>query len=147
NAPPPKPFTNQATWMGGVSMGFYNMAAGDVPYFASLANRYTLSDNYHQFLLGGTGPNSISIGTADPLVYSDTDGNPATPPAAQVENPNAYAGTNNWYLQDGFALLDPGNTSNASYTNCSDPAQPGVPAIMGLLASLPYKAFNSGNCA
>jgi phospholipase C len=147
NTPPPKPITNQTTWMGGVSMGFYNMAAGDVPYFASLANRYTLGDNYHQFQLGGTGPNSLSIGTADPLVYSDANGNPATPPAAQVENPNAYAGSNNWYQQEGFALSDPGNTSNASYTNCSDPAQPGVPAIMDFLASLPYKAFNSGNCA
>ncbi len=147
NTPPPSPFTDQTTWMGGVSMGFYNMAAGDVPYFASLANRYTLSDNYHQFQLGGTGPNSLSIGTADPLVYSDANGNPAIPSAAQVENPDAYPGSNNWYQQEGFALSDSGNTSNASYTNCSDPTQPGVVAIMGLLVSLPYKAFNSGNCA
>lgn len=64
NTPPPSPFTDQSTFQGAVSMGFYNMAAGDVPYFASLANTYAISDNYHQFLLGGTGPNSISIGTA-----------------------------------------------------------------------------------
>jgi len=147
NTPPPLPFTDQSTFQGGVSMGFYNMAAGDVPYFASLANEYAISDNYHQFLLGGTGPNSISIGTGAPLVYSDANGNPTTPPALQVENPNPYAGSNNWYRQDGFYIADAGNESNASYTNCSDSTQPGVSAIMDYLAALPYKPFNSGNCA
>lgn len=145
--PPPSPFTNQTTWQGAVSMGFYNMAAGDVPYFALLANDYAISDNYHQFQLGGTGPNSISIGTADPLVYSGANGKPTPPPARQVEDPNAYPGTNNWYLKEGFSIKDPGNTSNASYTNCSDPDQPGVATIMGYLSTLPYKPFNSGNCA
>jgi phospholipase C len=148
NTPPPPPplFTDQSTFMGGVAMGFYNMAAGDVPYFASLANQYALSDNYHQFQLGGTGPNSLSIGTADPLFYSDANGNPATPVSSQIENPNAFPGSNNWYLQEGFSLHDPGNTSNASYTNCSDATQPGVSSIMELLDALPYKAFRSGNC-
>jgi phospholipase C len=142
NNTPPTP-----TFMGGVAMGFYNMSTGDVPYFASLANEYALSDNYHQFLPGGTGPNSISIGTAAPLVFSDANGNPAKPLAGQVENPNAYPGTNNWYRQEGYAILDSGNTSNASYTNCSDSTQPGVAPIMNFLDSLPYKPFNSGNCA
>ncbi|MGA3053067.1 MAG: alkaline phosphatase family protein [Candidatus Korobacteraceae bacterium] len=147
NTPPPLPLTDQSTFQGAVSMGFYNMAAGDVPYFAYLANTYAISDNYHQFLLGGTGPNSISIGTGAPLVYSDANGNPTTPPALQVENPNPYTGSNNWYQQDGFYLPDSGNESNASYTNCSDSTQPGVSAIMNYLAALPYKPFNSGNCA
>ncbi|MEO8727080.1 MAG: alkaline phosphatase family protein, partial [Acidobacteriaceae bacterium] len=147
NTPPPSPFTEQTTWQGSVSMGFYNMAAGDVPYFALLANQYTLADNYHQFILGGTGPNSIAIGTADPLVYSDANGDPSTPPVDQMENPNPYPGTNNWYQQDGFALSDPGNTSNAAYTNCSDATQPGVTAIISYLNLLPYKPFNSGDCA
>jgi phospholipase C len=147
NTAPPAQFTDQTTWMGGVSMGFYNMAAGDVPYLASLANQYTLADNYHQFILGGTGPNSISTGTADALIYRDANGTMATPIASQVENPDAYAGSNNWYQQEGFALKDPGNTSNASYTNCSDPTQPGVKAIMNYLNILPYKPFRSGNCA
>ena len=52
NTPPPLPFTDQSTFQGAVSMGFYNMAAGDVPYFASLANTYAISDNYHQFHIG-----------------------------------------------------------------------------------------------
>ena len=147
NTPPPPNFTDQSTFQGAVSMGFYNMAAGDVPYFASLANTYAMSDNYHQFILGGTGPNSISIGTAAPLVYSDANGNPTTPPTLQVNNPDPYPGSNNWYQKDGFYLGNTGNESNAAYTNCSDPTQPGVPAIMNYLAALPYKAFNSGNCA
>jgi phospholipase C len=147
NTPPPVPFTDQSTFQGAVSMGFYNMAAGDVPYFASLANTYAISDNYHQFILGGTGPNSISIGTAAPLVYSDGNGNPTTPPTLQVNNPDPYPGSNNWYQKDGFYLGNTGNESNAAYTNCSDTTQPGVPAIMNYLAALPYKAFNSGNCA
>ena len=29
-------------------MGFYNMAAGDYAYFQSLAQRYSINDNYHQ---------------------------------------------------------------------------------------------------
>jgi phospholipase C len=147
NTPPPTPFTDQSTWQGAVSMGFYNMAAGDVPYFAGLANTYAISDNYHQFMLGGTGPNSISIGTAAPLIYSDANGNPATPPALQVENPNPFVGSNNWYQQEGFYIVDSGNESNSSYTNCSDSSQPGVQAIFQYLAALPYKPFNGGNCA
>jgi phospholipase C len=147
NTPPPVPFTDQSTWQGAVSMGFYNMAVGDAPYFASLANTYAISDNYHQFMLGGTGPNSISIGTAAPLIYTDSGGNPATPPALQVENPNPFAGSNNWYQQEGFYIADSGNESNSSYTNCSDTTQPGVQPISQYLNALPYKPFNDGNCA
>jgi phospholipase C len=145
---PPWPnFTDQSTWQGSVAMGFYNMAQGDVPYFASLANNYAINDNYHQFQLGGTGPNSITTGTADPLVYTNAKGVQATPPVLQVEDPNPYPGSNNWYLKEGFYLLDAGNESNASYTNCSDPSQPAVSAITNYLAQLPYKPFRSGNCA
>jgi phospholipase C len=145
---PPWPnFTDQSTWQGSVAMGFYNMAQGDVPYFASLANNYAISDNYHQFQLGGTGPNSITTGTADPLVYTNAKAKQATPPLLQVEDPNPFPGSNNWYLKEGFYLFDAGNQSNASYTNCSDPSQPAVTAITNYLAQLPYKPFRSGNCA
>jgi phospholipase C len=147
NTPPPSPFTDQSTWQGALSMGFYNMSAGDLPYFVTLANKYAISDNYHQPMLGGTGPNSIYIGTGAPLIYSDANGNPATPPALQVENPNPYVGSNNWYQQDGFYLFNAGNESNAAYVNCSDQHQPGVQSILQYLNSLPYKPFKAGNCA
>jgi phospholipase C len=42
------PTDDQQTFQGGIPMGFYNMAAGDYPYFQSLARQYAISDNYHQ---------------------------------------------------------------------------------------------------
>jgi phospholipase C len=52
------PTTDQSTYQGGVAMGFYNIAQGDFPYFLDLAYNYAISDNYHQPVMGGTGPNS-----------------------------------------------------------------------------------------
>ncbi len=40
----------------GQTMAFFNMQNGDAPFFKSLADTYTMSDNYHQPVLGGTGP-------------------------------------------------------------------------------------------
>ena len=57
NTPPPTNFTQDTTFQGGTAMGFYNMANGDLPYMKSLADQYAMSDNYHQFMFGGTGPN------------------------------------------------------------------------------------------
>src|SRR5262249_54740557 len=52
---------------GAISMGFYNMnpfydahgnrEPGDAVIFKSLADRYAISDNYHQAIMGGTGAN------------------------------------------------------------------------------------------
>jgi phospholipase C len=144
--PPPSDLPDYYTIQGGVSMGYYNMANGDVPYFASLAQQFAMSDNYHQFQFGGTGPNSITIGTAAPLIFTDSNGNPATPPTINIENPNPFAGSNNYYQNDGWFPANPGSTSIGSYTNCSDPTQDGVASIQNFLNSLPYKPFNGGNC-
>jgi phospholipase C len=43
---------------GSTSMFFYNVQTGDAPYLKSLADAYTMSDNYHQAVLGGTGANT-----------------------------------------------------------------------------------------
>ena len=45
----------QTTGEGSTALAFYNVQQGDVPYFTSLANTYTLSDNFHQSVIGGTG--------------------------------------------------------------------------------------------
>jgi phospholipase C len=45
------PTTDQGTTQGGVAMGFYNVAQGDLPYFQSLAQTYAISDNHHQFAM------------------------------------------------------------------------------------------------
>jgi phospholipase C len=107
-----------------------------------------MSDNFHQSVSGGTGVNHIMFGHGDVIWFSDSNGNPAAPPdSSQVENPNPAPGTNNWYTEDGY-----GRDKNAghpppfaaapvsgggSYSNCSDPNQPGVKQIVDYLASLP----------
>jgi len=142
------PMTEQDTYQGGVAMGFYNMAQGDFPYFLDLAENYAISDNYHQPVMGGTGPNSQFLFTGDVYYFTDADGNPAMPPAGApdlIEDPNPRAGTNNFYNNDKFGSADPGSTGVA-FTNCSDPMQPGVQPIMNYLNALPRPPFNSGNC-
>jgi acid phosphatase len=130
----PASSTNQ----GGVAMGFYSMASGDAPYFRELARGFAIADNYHQPVMGGTGANFLALSTGHAGVYLE-NGKPAMPPANQIENPDPREGTNNWYRQSGYR--------GGSYTACADASQPGVKAIRDYLASLPYKAFNDGNCA
>ena len=110
---------------GGELMGFVNMHRGDASYLRSLADRYAISDNHHQFIMGGTGMNFFSIPTADLPVYK-IGGTLATPPPNQVENPNPAPGSENFFRQDGY--------QGGSYVNCSDAQQPGVSAILGVLA-------------
>src|SRR5712671_373215 len=110
----------------GQTMAFFNMQQGDAPLFKSLADEYTMSDNYHQPVLGGTGPDSQPLGFADQVFFSDGNGNPATPAAAHIYNADPQAGTLNLY------------THLAQWFNCSDEAQPGIGAITSYLKSLPY---------
>jgi phospholipase C len=132
---PPKPLKE-----GDIAMGFYNVAQGDAPYLTKLAREYTLNDNYHQAVMGGTYANHMMLAYADALYYADANGDPATPnhvlvPGSnppkyvdEVENPNPLTGTNNWYTNDGYG--------GGSYTNCSDYTQPGVAPIVNYLAAL-----------
>ena len=46
-------------------MAFYNVQAGDVPVLKALADRYSMSDNFHQSVMGGTGANHIMLGSGD----------------------------------------------------------------------------------
>ncbi len=140
-AAPPSPLPVPLLKEGNIAMGFYNVANGDMPYFTKLAREYTLNDNYHQPAMGGTYANQMMTGYADALYYADANGNPVAPPAAQIENPNPLAGTNNWYANDGYGSQS--TKIGGSYTNCSDSTQPGVAAIVNYL-----KALNvSPNCA
>jgi phospholipase C len=141
------PMTEQDTYQGGVAMGFYNMAQGDFPYFLDLAENYAISDNYHQPIMGGTGPNSQFLFTGDVYYFTDANGNPAMPATDLIEDPNPRPNTNNFYNNDHFnTVADPGSTGVA-FTNCSDNTQPGVQPIMSYLHALPYAPFNNGNCS
>ncbi len=55
-------------------MGFYNMQQGDVPYFKHLADKYTISDNYHQAGWAAPALNHILFGFGDAIWYSDGNG-------------------------------------------------------------------------
>jgi phospholipase C len=149
------------TGEGSTALGFYNVQKGDVPYFTSIVQKYAMSDNFHQSVNGGTGANHIMFGHADAIWFSDGNGHPQVPPenvqvytgtpdagtVQEIENPNPAAGTNNWYTEDGY-----GESYNAgypppyptepvygggSYSDCSDPSQPGVGPIVNYLRSLP----------
>jgi phospholipase C len=125
--------SSQKAHEGGTSMAFVNMAKGDAPYLKELADTYTIADNYHQAVQGGTGANHVLLGTGHAIWYGDANGNPVAPPAALVANPNPRPGTKNAYLVDG------------GYSNCSDPTAPGVGAITDYLATLPNET--APNCA
>ena len=88
-AAPPSPFTNESTGEGSTSMGFYNVQNGDVPYFTYLANTYTMSDNYHQGIKGGTGANHIMIGTSD-AIWFEQGGKPQEPPKLRRQPSQSY---------------------------------------------------------
>jgi phospholipase C len=128
-------FNDLSTGEGSTSMGFYNVLTGDVPYLTSLAHQYTLLDNMHQSVMGGTGANHIALGYGDAMAYTNGDGSIATPPYNQIENPTPQPGTNNWWAEDGY--------SGGSYTDCSDTLQPGVAPIVNYLSRLGI----SPNCA
>jgi phospholipase C len=115
---------------GSNSMAFYNMQAGDVPVLKKLADQYTMSDNYHQAFMGGTGANHVMLGTGDAIFWSDGNGNPTTPPS-HIANPEPLAGSDNVYKVDvGF---------DGNFTECADASQPGIRPIRDYLRSLPYQ--------
>ena len=120
-------FAGPADRGGGTSMAFYNMQAGDAPLLKRLADEYTISDNYHQPAMGGTGIQHVFLVTGDDIFWSDGKGNPTIPPGG-LANPNPLSGTNNQY------------TANGQFGNCSDVFKaPGVLPIVRYLDSLPYE--------
>ena len=137
-AVPPAPI-----FQGGVQMGFYNMAQGDAPILKNLALNYAMSDNYHQAVMGGTGANHIALGTGYAASYQNSSGQAVSPPAGEIENPNPKPGTDNNYTQDGYGSSTTPNTGG-SYSECADPSQPGVGAILSYEATLPYRTLH--NC-
>jgi phospholipase C len=116
----------------GNEMGFYNAEQEEATLLRQLADRFTLSDNFHQSFLGGTGANHVMFGHADGIFWSDGKGNPVTPPTSVIANPNPAAKTVNQYTVDG------------NFVNCSDFNQPGVAPIVRYLEALPYDA--APNC-
>ena len=144
--------TGTTTGEGSTALGFYNVQQGDAPYFKNLADTYAMSDNFHQSVNGGTGANHIMFGHGDAIWFSDGNGHPLQPPnnvtvvpgtpnagvVAEIENPNPQAGTNNWYVQDGYGGGSFGSPSygGGSYSECADSRQPGVGPVVSYLKQL-----------
>jgi phospholipase C len=162
----PAGFNDESTGEGSTSMGFFNVQNGDAPYLKELADTYSMSDNYHQAVKGGTGANHVMLGTGDGVWFSDGNGNPLVPPnnpvnpaspgtpvvgftsaLSEIENPNPQPGTNNYYIQDGYgggsgspaAVAPMANYGGGSYINCADQTQPGVDAVEDYLGALKNK--------
>ncbi len=129
---PPTDFIS--TGEGSTAMEFYNVQQGDAPYLKFLADKYTLSDNFHQSGQGGTGLNHILFGFADGIWYSDGNGNAMPPPANQIENPDPQPGTNNWYTSDGYG--GSAGSGGGSLSDCGTPGQPGASEVVSYLQSL-----------
>ena len=121
----------------GNSMAFYNMQNGDAPVWKKLADKYTLNDNYHQPVMGGTAVQHIMLGTADAIPW-DTFTDPTTHvafpiPPGGIANPNPQSVSNVKFTVDG------------AWTNCSDTTQPGILPIVNYLGTLPWNP--ASNCA
>ncbi|HEX8782535.1 MAG TPA: alkaline phosphatase family protein [Steroidobacteraceae bacterium] len=116
---------------GSNSMAFLNVQKGDAPVFKRLADKYTLNDNYHQPIMGGTAVQHQMIMTADD-VHWETFNGVTQPPTASVANPDPKSSSNAAFTRD------------KTWTNCSDLTQPGIAPIVAYLASLPWHP--SPNC-
>jgi phospholipase C len=116
---------------GSNSMGFLNMARGDAPVLKQIADQYTINDNYHQPVMGGTAVQHMMLGTADAIFWTPFGG--LTQPPGHIANPDPKSPTNVAFKADG------------QWTNCSDISQPGIAAIVNYLATLPWHP--SPNCA
>jgi phospholipase C len=114
---------------GGNSMAFYNVQAGDAPVLKSLADEFSMSDNFHQSFMGGTGANHVMLGSGDAIFWSNGNGAPMMPPA-RIANPDPLSGSDNQYTVD--------INFDGNFTECGNPSQPGIKPIRDYLESLPY---------
>jgi phospholipase C len=117
---------------GGNSMGFFNMDEGDVPVLNRLAHEFTLADNFHQSVMGGTAANHMMLGSGDAIFWTTFNGI-TQPPAKVVANPDPKSPTSDAFTVDG------------TFTECADRTQPGIAPIVDYLASLPWHPHS--NCA
>jgi phospholipase C len=119
---------------GSNAMGFYNVLQGDAPVFKRLADEFTMSDNYHQPVMGGTAVQHTMMMTGDNLPWDAVAGLPAAPPATQVADPTPKSATNPAFVRD------------ARWTKC-DQTQPGIAPILEYLRTLPWRPdLTASNC-
>jgi phospholipase C len=119
---------------GGNSMGFYNVQDGDAPFLKRLADQYTMSDNYHQPVMGGTAVQHMMMMTGDALPWDAVAGLPAVPPATAVADPTPKSATDAGFVRD------------QRWMAC-DPSKPGIGPILAYLKTLPWRPdLTPSNC-
>jgi phospholipase C len=115
---------------GSNSMGFYNVERGDAPVLKALADEYTMSDNYHQPVMGGTFVQHMMLGTGDVMfwqTYVNQAGVTVTqPPPAAVVDPTPKSATSIGFTKD------------KAWTAC-DSSAPWAATIESYLSTLPWR--------
>ena len=106
---------------GGNAMGFYNVQQGDAPLFKRLADEYTMSDNYHQPVMGGTAVQHTMLMTGDQLPWeqSAARSRPSRRSTA-IADPTPKSATNVGFVRD------------ERWTKCGDPTPAGHQADLRL---------------
>src|SRR5262249_23573785 len=105
------------------SMGFYNVQNGDAPLFKRLAEEYTISDNYHQPVMGGTAVQHTMLMTGDQMFWEPSGSIPAQPPTAAIVDPTPKTATNVAFTRGAHRAPGPG-------TRRGSPAPPGARPIV-----------------
>src|SRR5262249_937398 len=119
---------------GSNARGFYNVLAGDAPLFKRLADEYTMSDNYHQPVMGGTAVQHTMMMTGDNLPWDQVAGLPSAPAATQVADPTPKSAS------------DPAFVRDRRWMAC-DPSKPGIGPIVDYLKTLPWRPdLTPSNC-
>jgi phospholipase C len=125
------PYVGLARGDGSTSnaMGFYNVERGDAPVLKRLADEYTMSDNFHQSIMGGTFVQHMMLGTGDVMSWqayvNSHNVTISQPPAGVVVDPTPQSTTSIGFTKD------------KAWTTC-DPSSPWVAAIQSYLKSLPW---------
>jgi len=99
NIPDPANKAPLTTTAAEIRWPFYNVQPGDAPVLKSLADEFSMSDNFHQSFMGGTGANHVMLGTGDAISGLTGNGNPTTPPS-HIRQSRSATGTNNVYTVD-----------------------------------------------
>jgi phospholipase C len=114
---------------GSNALGFYNVERGDAPVLKRLADEYTMSDNFHQAVMGGTFVQHMMLGTGDVMWWQPFVNSAGVtisqPPAGVIVDPTPKSATSIGFTHD------------KAWTTCDESA-PWVAAIQSYLRSLPW---------